>query len=96
MGSIKKNSESFKAKVAIAPIKGGYTVVELCKQFGVALSQIFKWKKQLLKGASNILLPMALKQALMRIIATSSIRKQVVYRQKIPFLKKVLTLNVKA
>ncbi len=42
MGSIRKTSESFKAKVAITPIKGDYTVAELCKQFGAASSQVFK------------------------------------------------------
>ncbi len=35
-------------------MKGDYTVVELCKQFDVASSQVFKWKKQLLDGASDI------------------------------------------
>ncbi len=46
MGSIrKKHNESFKNKVAIAAIKENYTAAGLCKQFAVASSQVFKWKK---------------------------------------------------
>ncbi len=35
-------------------IKGDYRVTELCKQFGVAPSYVFKWKKEFLEGAGDI------------------------------------------
>lgn len=34
----------FKFKVAIAAIRGDKTTAELCQEYGVVSSQIFKWK----------------------------------------------------
>jgi len=41
----------FKAKVALAAIKGEQTLSELVKQYEVQAAQITQWKKQLLSGA---------------------------------------------
>jgi len=44
----KSFSSEFKAKVAIAALKGQQTVNELAAEFGVHPTQVNTWKKQLL------------------------------------------------
>jgi transposase len=44
----------FKAKVAIAALKGNQTINELTTEFGVHSTQISNWKKQLLDCCKNI------------------------------------------
>jgi transposase len=47
-------SKEFKAKVAIEAIKGQRTANELAQEFGVHVSQINLWKKQLLDAVSEV------------------------------------------
>lgn len=46
----RNHSPAFKAKVALAAIKGEKTMVELTQQFDVHPNQIKQWKDQLLDG----------------------------------------------
>ena len=50
----RNHSPAFKAKVALAAIRGERTLVELAGQFDVHPNQITQWRAQLLEGACGI------------------------------------------
>ena len=50
----RNHSPAFKAKVALAAVKGDKTLAELAQQFGVHPNQITQWKAQLLDGAAGV------------------------------------------
>ena len=45
---------AFKAKVALAAIKGEKTLAELAQQYDVHANQITAWRAQLLEGAAGV------------------------------------------
>ena len=49
----RNHSPAFKAKVALAALKGEKTL-ELAQQFDVHVNQITQWKAQLLQGAAGV------------------------------------------
>ena len=50
----RNHSPAFKAKVAVAALKGEKTLAELAQQFDVHPNQIAQWRTQLLEGASSV------------------------------------------
>jgi transposase len=50
----RNHSPTFKAKVALAAIRGEQTLAELSQQFDVHANQIKQWKDQLLEGATGV------------------------------------------
>ena len=49
----RNHSPAFKARVALAAIKGEKTLAELAEQFDVHPNQITTWRSQLLEGAAG-------------------------------------------
>lgn len=50
----RNHSPEFKAKVALAAIKGDQTLAELSSQFQLHANQISQWKRELLNNASLV------------------------------------------
>ena len=50
----RNHSPAFKAKVALAALKGEKTLADLAQQFDVHVNQITQWKSQLLDGAAGV------------------------------------------
>jgi transposase-like protein len=48
------HSSAFKAKVALAAVRGEKTLAELAQQFDVHTNQITAWKAQLVGGAAEV------------------------------------------
>jgi transposase len=59
----RNHAASFKAKVAIAAIKGEKTIAELAEQFDVHAHQINEWKARLLGQATGVFATAAEKAA---------------------------------
>ena len=53
----RNHTPSFKAKVALAAIKGDRTLAQLAEQFDVHPNQITSWKAQLEEGATDVFGP---------------------------------------
>ena len=50
----RNHTPAFKAKVALAAVKGDRTLAQLAEQFDVHPNQITSWKEQLLAGAPDV------------------------------------------
>jgi transposase len=50
----RNHTAAFKAKVALAALKGEKALSELAEQFDVHANQITQWKSQLLEGAVGV------------------------------------------
>ncbi len=50
----RNHAAAFKAKVALAAIKGEKTLAELAEQFDIHPNQITQWKSQLQEGAAGV------------------------------------------
>ncbi len=50
----RNHTPAFKAKVALAAIKGGRTLAQLAEHFDVHPNQVTAWKAQLEGGASDV------------------------------------------
>lgn len=50
----RNHTAAFKAKVALAAVKGEKTLSELAQEFDVHPNQITQWKSQLLEGAAGV------------------------------------------
>ena len=50
----RNHTPAFKAKVALAAVKGDKTLAELAQHFDIHPNQITQWKAQLLDGAAGV------------------------------------------
>ena len=50
----RNHSTAFKAKVAVAALKGDRTQAELAEDFDIHPNQIMEWRKQLLENADQV------------------------------------------
>ena len=50
----RNHTGAFKAKVALAALKGEKTLLELAQQFDVHANRIAPWKSRLLEGAAGV------------------------------------------
>lgn len=50
----RNHSPDFKAKVALAAIKGDETLSELARRYGINANLIVKWKKLLLENSAEV------------------------------------------
>jgi transposase len=60
----RNHAPAFKAKVALAALKGDRTLAELAQQFDVHPNQITQWKSQLLERATELFTAPADRQAI--------------------------------
>ena len=52
--SRKKHSAAFKAKVALAALKGDQTIAELASRFDVHPTQIHDWRRVLIESSTEL------------------------------------------
>lgn len=51
---VRTHSNAFKAKVALAAVKGDMTLAQLASKYGVHANQVSAWKAQLLENVPRI------------------------------------------
>ena len=54
MGMRKNHSKEFKAKVALAALKGDKTMAELSSEFGVHAAMITRWRNEAKEGLAGV------------------------------------------
>ena len=54
MSHVKKYSKEMKFKIVLRMIKGEETVQQICSQYGIHQSVLFKWKKLFLEQGSSV------------------------------------------
>ena len=67
----RNHTPAFKAKVALAAIKGEKTLADLAQQFDVHPNQITHWKAQLQEGAAGVFGPDARSDSELRALISS-------------------------
>ncbi len=50
----KAHTKEFKFKVALEAIKGQKTMAEICSEYEVVSSQVYKWKQTILEQGSDV------------------------------------------
>lgn len=50
----KNHTKTFKAKVALAAIKGQKTTNEIASEFGIHVNQVNRWKKEALESMPDV------------------------------------------
>jgi transposase-like protein len=73
----RNHTPTFKAKVALAAIKGDRTLTELAEQFDVHPNQITSWKAQLEGGAADVFGPCGNGAAQLRAIDVKSLHAKI-------------------
>ena len=69
----RNHTAAFKAKVALAALKGDRTLAELAEKFDVHANQITQWKTQLLDGAIGVFMSPAEKRGPNRQVSMCSV-----------------------
>ena len=73
----RNHTPAFKAKVALAAIKGDRTLAQLAEQFDVHPNQITSWKAQLEGGAADVFGPGAVSAAALPVVDVKSLHAKI-------------------
>ena len=73
----RNHTPAFKAKVALAAIKGDRTLAQLAEQFDVHPNQITSWKAQLESGAADVFGPGGGNAAAQRAVDVKSLHAKI-------------------
>jgi len=73
----RNHTPAFKAKVALAAVKGEMTLAQLAEHFDVHPNQITQWKGQLQEGAADVLVPAAGNGALQPAVDVKSLHAKI-------------------
>jgi transposase-like protein len=73
----RNHTPTFKAKVALAALKGDRTLAQLAEQFDVHPNQITSWKAQLEGGAADVFGPGAGNAAALPVVDVKSLHAKI-------------------